>query len=326
MKITSKNLTSIVIPLLAFVIMSMSTGNAYAHTMDVAGDYKIEIGWDEEPPIQGIKNSIELVITHATEEDKKNAEEMRAMMMGNDMNNQMSMGSTDVDSYDEKIIPILNKFDTNKITASSAVSQISQIINELNLEDDFGKEIASLIADVNSGIMTNEDVVFALIDMLGTELPKETNSMPAMGNMDMEHDETMSVEKDHGDEEGIPGLEKTVNVAVTLAGQTTSLKMDKTQVDGIYLGEFTPKSTGFPVVHISGMIHDTEVDLDMHPEEIESLSILPPLKQIKLGIDPSDVQCKEGLQLFMRTHVESAICASDALGQRLMEMGIVDFY
>jgi hypothetical protein len=74
------------------------------------------------------------------------------------------------------------------------------------------------------------------------------------------------------------------------------------------------------------MIHDSRVDLNMHPEEVELLSILSPLKQVSLGIDPSDVQCREGLELFMRTHEDSAICASDELGQQLMELGVVDYY
>ena len=64
----------------------------------------------------------------------------------------------------------------------------------------------------------------------------------------------------------------------------------------------------------------------MHPEEVELLSILSPLKQISHGIAASDVQCKEGLELFMRTHEDSAICASSDLGQRLMELGVVDYY
>ena len=223
---------TITIPLLVFVIASMSFGNAYAHKADVVGDYKIEIGWDKEPPIQGIENSIELVVTHATEEDKKNAEEMDAAM---DM-------ASDAD-------------------------------------------------------MTHDE-----------------------DHADMTHDE------DHHDEEGIAGLENTLSVSVTLDGQTSTIDVMATSVDGIYQGKFTPSSSGYPIVHLSGMIHETDVDLDMHPEEVEALSTLPPLKQINSGIDPSDVQCKEGLELFMRTHDDSAICASNELGLRLMELGVVDYF
>ena len=213
---------------MAIVVLSTSFGQAHAHTMDVVGDYKIEIGWDEEPPIQGIANVIQIVVSPATEEDKKAAEKMDAMMGSNDT----------IDKTDH-----------------------------------------------------------------------------------------MAGEEDHDHEEGgIPGLEDSLQLTVTLKEKTRTLSLMSTDVEGIYHAVYTPETAGFPVVHISGMILDTKVDLDMHPEEIESLSILAPYKQISYGIDPSDVQCKEGLELFMRTHEDSAICASDELGQRLMALGVVDYF
>jgi hypothetical protein len=320
MKADSKQITVIAIPLLAFVIMSTSYGVAYAHTMDVAGDYKLEIGWDDEPPIQGIENAIEVVITHATEADKKQAEEMRKMM---GMDSQMNMGSmnmaqSSMSGYEEKIIPILGQFDSKKITSSDAINQIAKIIDSEKPSDYTGKEIKSLIADSRSGIMTSDDAIYAMIGMLGTELPTETNHEQTMTHTDRTHNEDQ--------EEGISGLEDTIQVAVTLHGQTSTLNVDKTNVGGIYQAKFMPPSPGFTVVHISGMIHDTKVNLDMHPEEIESLSILSPLKQVEHGIDPSNVQCKKGLELFMRTYEDSAICVSSDLGQKLMELGVADYF
>ena len=203
----------------------MGIGDAFAHKAEVVGDYKIEIGWEHEPPIQGIENAIELVVTHATDEDKKQAEEMDAM---------------DEDHADHD-------------------------------------------------------------------------------GMDEDHDE-------HGHEEGMTGLEDMIHATVTLDGKSSTVSMEKTDVGGIYHAKFTPASNGYPVIHISGMIHDTELDLDMHPEEVESLSTLPPLKQINLGIEPGNVLCKEGLDLFMRLNDDSAICATKEMGQRLMSFGIVDYF
>ena len=233
MKITSKQLTVVVFPFLAIMLMSMSMGTAYAHNMEVVGDYKIEIGWDQEPPIQGIKNAIEFVITPATEVDRQMAEAMDMAMEGDE-----SMAHDD----------------------------------------------------------THTD---------------ET---------DMAHDD------DHDQGGGISGLEDTIKVTVTLNDQSTTLNLVETDLEGLYLGEFTPHDSGYPIIHISGMIVDTDVDLDMHPEMIKALSILSPLKQMSLGIEPSDVQCKEGLSLFMRTHEDSAICASNALGERLMSFGVVEYF
>jgi len=143
-----------------------------------------------------------------------------------------------------------------------------------------------------------------------------------MGSMDHQMD-MGSMDNHQG---GIPGLENTLHIIVTLSGNSKTIPLTATDVGGIYLGKFTPISAGYPVVNISGMIHDTKVDLDMHPEEVELLSLLSPLKQISHGIAPSDVQCKEGLELFMRLNEDSAICASSDLGQRLMELGVVDYY
>ena len=207
----------------------MSTGDVFAHKAEVVGEYKIEIGWDHEPPIQGIENAIELVVTHANDEDKKQAEEI------------------DDDHIDHDA-----------------------------MDDDHDA-------------------------------------------MDDDHDE-------HSHEGGVAGLEETIQVTVTLDGTTNTLSMAETNVEGIYHGKFIPESAGYPVVHLSGMIHDTELGLDMHPEEVEYLSTLPPLKQINLGIEPGNVQCKEGLELFMRIHDDSAICATNDMGQRLMSFGIVDYF
>jgi len=48
--------------------------------------------------------------------------------------------------------------------------------------------------------------------------------------------------------------------------------------------------------------------------------LLPPLKQIKLGIDPSDVKCKEGLQLIMKNNGSSA-CVRMETAIKLEERG-----
>ncbi|MEX0862970.1 MAG: hypothetical protein WEB01_09055, partial [Nitrosopumilus sp.] len=59
--------------LFVFAIAIGSVSSAYAHKYQVIDEYKVEIGWDKEPPIQGITNSIELTVTHATEAEKQKA-------------------------------------------------------------------------------------------------------------------------------------------------------------------------------------------------------------------------------------------------------------
>jgi hypothetical protein len=62
------------VALLAVVLLSVGLmTNAYAHKAQVIGDYKIEVGWKNEPPIVGKKNAIEIVVTKATSSDKKSS-------------------------------------------------------------------------------------------------------------------------------------------------------------------------------------------------------------------------------------------------------------
>ena len=59
--------------LAALVISVGLIGSAYAHKAQVVGDYKMEVGWKNEPPIVGKKNAIEIVVTKATSSDKKSS-------------------------------------------------------------------------------------------------------------------------------------------------------------------------------------------------------------------------------------------------------------
>lgn len=59
--------------LMAFAMSTVLVGNAYAHTSEMVGDYKVQVGWVFEPPMAGKKNAIELVITHATDADREHA-------------------------------------------------------------------------------------------------------------------------------------------------------------------------------------------------------------------------------------------------------------
>lgn len=58
--------------LLFFVLISLVTvSNAEAHTAKVVGDFKVDVGWKNEPPTLGQENAIELVITLADDYDKQ---------------------------------------------------------------------------------------------------------------------------------------------------------------------------------------------------------------------------------------------------------------
>lgn len=58
--------------ILAALVLSIGlVSSAYAHKGEVVGNYKIEVGWKNEPPIVGKQNAIEIIVTKATAADKK---------------------------------------------------------------------------------------------------------------------------------------------------------------------------------------------------------------------------------------------------------------
>lgn len=55
-------------------VYAVPLDSVYAHKSEVVGDYKLEIGWDREPPIIGMENAITVMITHASDEEKASSD------------------------------------------------------------------------------------------------------------------------------------------------------------------------------------------------------------------------------------------------------------
>jgi predicted secreted protein with PEFG-CTERM motif len=63
--------------LFSVLILSISlVGSASAHKSQVIGDYLVEVGWKQEPPIVGMDNAISVGISPATPADKSNSDKM----------------------------------------------------------------------------------------------------------------------------------------------------------------------------------------------------------------------------------------------------------
>ena len=164
----------------------------------------------------------------------------------------------------------------------------------------------------------------------------EKNNMSHDGGMRQHDDDTMhdhqrmdmtsmqnSDKQKIGPKGGVEGLADSLHLKVLLDGVTTDLDLEETEFAGVYQAKFTPETSNYPIVYITGDIFGTVIDLEMHPEKIEEQSTLSPLKQIEYGILPEDVKCKEGFNLYMRVHSDSVICASDIAGKRMLALGII---
>lgn len=94
--------------LLATLLISaslMSFNSAYAHKSVIVGDYKIEIGWDKEPPVVGVDNSITVMISHASDEEKMSSEMNHGDMEHSDHDKEsdhMTHDESDHAAHDEE--------------------------------------------------------------------------------------------------------------------------------------------------------------------------------------------------------------------------------
>jgi hypothetical protein len=231
------------VKILGISLMVLSIGmmvNAYAHTMEVVGDYKIEVGWEHEPPIVGHPNAIVVETGIASDYDKAQAEAEDKAMEEGGMDN-----------------------------------------------------------------MTEGD------HMAHGEMAQDTMAPADQHDHEEEHDMTTK-----------RGLLDNFKVDVTLGDTTTPLKLvEDSQFPGVYSADFTPTVEGFPMVHVVGTLAGEDVDITFHPEAVEGMSALPPLKQIKEGVSPKDVECKTDMVLLLRSSGGSPVCVKPATADKLVEIG-----
>lgn len=114
------------------VVSITSFGSAYAHKSEVVGDYKVEVGWNVEPPVVGLDNSITVMITPASAEDKaasdKAMEDMKGMtdeQMANMDHGSMSGDTMTADEHhhDEEVEP------TNGISGLASSLDVTVTLN-----------------------------------------------------------------------------------------------------------------------------------------------------------------------------------------------------
>ena len=223
-------------------------GNGYAHKAEVIGDYKVEVGWKNEPPIAGQKNSIEIIVTVATDFDKESHE--------------------------------------------SKEHEGEHIEHEEEMEHDESIE--------HEG-MTHE-----------------------------EHEEEMKMmekeEHEEHDEELVPGsavtgLSEKLDAVVSLNGKKTNLVLTESSKDGVYHADYTPADAGFPSVNLVGEIGHQEFEITFHPEKVEEISILAPLKQIQFNIIPSEVECKSEMVLLIKNSNGNPACVNPSSADKLESLG-----
>lgn len=127
---------------------------------------------------------------------------------------------------------------------------------------------------------------------------------------EMEHEEHLE------DGTGVSGLSDKLEATVSMEGKKTELLLVEQSKPGVYHADYVPADVGFPSVNLVGEIEQTVFERTFHPEKVEDLSALPPLKQVTANISPNDVQCKEGFQLMLSNNGKPA-CVSPTTASKL---------
>ena len=164
---------------------------------------------------------------------------------------------------------------------NNAFAHKSQVVGDYVIEVGWKEEpvIVGLDNAITVAITpaTKEDKanVDTMNDTMQDDVIHEDSSHDEASHDEMESDDATSTEEHHDDEEehlenGVTGLESTLEVTITLNGEKTTLTMTEDPDNhGMYVGEFTPSVTGYPMVHIFTTIDGNPVEATIHPEEIE---------------------------------------------------------
>lgn len=307
-KISMKVLSFFIISVFLLGIVSSS----YAHKSQTIGNYEIEIGWQDEPPMVGQANAIMLMIT-STSIGKQNIEhntdnmesehqkilEEHAQMIEEHKN--MLSGGMDKDA----VIETLQRH--NKIMEEhEEIIKKHQTMKEHFTEEQWSKinEDHEKISEDHKAIMKQHEEIMEMYGISEDEISPHTHDM----------------ESEH--QGGITGLESEIDAYVTLNGIETKLEfVEDTDQLGLYTAQYTPLRSGHPIVHIALTVHGEFFEIEMHPEKVEKHKKLTPLEQQIQGIPPNEVECAEDKLLLAKISDGSAICLSPQTAEKLVSRG-----
>lgn len=187
-------------------------GSAYAHKSQTIGDYTIEVGWDQEPPIVGQSNAIVVNVSMASADEKGG----QNMNMTHDENMNMTEGGHD----EEKVINGISGL-SDKIQADVSLNGKKKF---LTLEED-PENLGHYTGDY-----TPMETGFPLVHIVGK-----------INDQDLEvtfHPEKIEKEGEQIEETHISGMSSdgTVHVdidaSVPKAGEPMSIHIKFTDMDG----------------------------------------------------------------------------------------------
>jgi hypothetical protein len=314
----------------AFVLAFGMVNGASAHTSQTVGDFEVEVGWESEPPITGKRNAITIMITHVSEnetidsdnmddvgesqdemehsditaEHDKIAEEHEKIMEEHAEAMNGTMDKEDVETMMVKHKKIIEEHEKIMEEHESMKEHLSQAeLEEMTIKHDKIRHEHEMMVQDHEKI----------IEMYGIDAEAEHD--------EMEHEDHEETEHEHAGE-GVSGLVSTLEVDVTLNDEKATLGLVESEdTPGLYVGEYTPSGTGQPIVHIVGTLDDEVFEIDFHPEEVEDHVIMTPVQQQNEGTAPNEVECSEEKILLSKVSDGSAACVTESTAEKLIARG-----
>ncbi len=97
---------------LIFILLVLTPIQSFAHKAKVLEDYKIELGWENEPPIVGEENAIEMIIKLASDYDKESSDPIYGNIVGK---SNMPASDADITGLSDKLEVIVNLMEEKTI-------------------------------------------------------------------------------------------------------------------------------------------------------------------------------------------------------------------
>jgi plastocyanin len=246
--------------LLAVGVIAGSSRAALAHETGELGDVRIEIGFETEPPIEGLPNGISIVAVRAAE-DSSMEMPMETMDMGDASKLELHgevFGSGTIETGASFRYEVTNEFEGMTIPFHNHLNH--DAFGEIQVTQD-APEAESVTIEIGANGFYDPSTVMvrpgAFVIFTNTdETPQTAISGPPSSNPDFAEDTEAGFVP-------VIGLEGDLRIEITHTESGTTKELELKPVfgrPGKYLAPLIPTATGQYSVRLFGTIGETDVD------------------------------------------------------------------
>jgi hypothetical protein len=294
-----------------FLVLALSIfvlpDNASAHTAEIVAGYKIEVGWVNEPPIVGIPNAIEILVTKATQTEITLAKIHEAEEKMHDLHNHdTEAAETEHSNHNHKIdddtystpknesyrLALLPYFDPSEIKLKTAkdpiweVTTLQGVVGEIHqvllvqksgeISVDRAIRVLSKVAHKNIANPENPEFILNVKNILSEVDRGKLHNLDGLYQISQliqtEIEDRKKLSSEVEEIVGVTGLANKLQVSVQLKDSKAILHLvEDPNFLGRYIADYTPPYVGFPLVKVFvGTIGDREIEITFHPESVQA--------------------------------------------------------